>query len=45
MPKVMPEAKKINVPNPAHLRVITLPVSEGAITILPISNVLLCISA
>lgn len=41
----MPEAKKINVPNPAHLRVITLPVSEGAITILPISNVLLCISA
>ena len=45
MPREMPEVTKINVPNPAHLRAITLPVSEGAITILPINNVLLCISA
>ena len=45
MPRDMPEVTKINAPNPAHLRAVTLPVSEGTITPLPISNVLLRISA
>ncbi len=38
MPRDMPEVTKINAPNPAHLRAVTLPVPEGTITPLPISN-------
>ena len=45
MPKETPEVTKINAPNLAHLRAVTLPVPEGTITPLPISNVLICISA
>ena len=45
MPREMPEVTKINAPNPAHLRAVTLPVPEDTITPLPIGNVLLCISA
>ena len=45
MPREMPEVTKINAPNPAHLRAVTLPVPEGTITPLLISNVLFCISA
>ena len=45
MPREMPEVTKINAPNPAHLRAVTLPVSEGTITLLPSSNILLYISA
>lgn len=45
MPREMPEVTKINAPNPAHLRAVTLPVSEGTITLLLLAIVLLYISS